>query len=238
MNAKWLVGGLAADDYTDWQLGFTGKLQYVIGYQSPDAKGNRGIEADNSEYDAAAVPFSNPTIYNATYIGSGQVGFDETSSPGIFLRRATRATINNTVVYNFFSGCFDVDDATTQAQADAGNVKLDGILCFNNNLATKGANTADGQGQNAYSVSFMKGTNAGGNGKNFVFSDPLLARPLEYSDPDFSGLFSSPVFRAGWVAPPDDGFFDQTAQFIGAINPDFDNWLDEWTSFLVEQDVQ
>jgi hypothetical protein len=83
----------------------------------------------------------------------------------------------------------------------------------------------------------MKGGNANGNGRNFVFGDPLLARPLEYSDPDFTGLFSSPIFRIGWVAPPDDGFFDQTAQFIGAIGPD-DNWLDEWTSFLVEQDVQ
>ncbi len=81
MDAKYLVGGLGRDDYFDFQLGFTGRAQYVIGYQSPDFPGNRGIEGDNSEYDAAATPFSAPTLYNATFIGSG--------TPG--LRRVRRA---------------------------------------------------------------------------------------------------------------------------------------------------
>ena len=58
MDAKYLVGGLGRDDYTDFQLGYTGRIQYVIGYQSPDFPGNRGIEGDNSEYDAAATPYS------------------------------------------------------------------------------------------------------------------------------------------------------------------------------------
>jgi len=46
----------------------------------------------------------------------------------------------------------------------------------------------------------------------------------------------SGVFRAGWIAPPDDGFFDQSATFIGGIGDE--DWTAEWTSFLVETDVQ
>ena len=48
-------------------------------------------------------------------------------------------------------------------------------------------------------------------------------------------MFGSPIGRAGWVSPPDDGFFDQIARFIGGIG-DVD-WTEEWTSFLVETDV-
>ncbi|MCX6625396.1 MAG: hypothetical protein NTY38_30925, partial [Acidobacteria bacterium] len=37
MNAKYLVGGLGADDFVDFQLGYRGKIQYGVFYQSPDA---------------------------------------------------------------------------------------------------------------------------------------------------------------------------------------------------------
>jgi len=47
-------------------------------------------------------------------------------------------------------------------------------------------------------------------------SDPLLQRPFEYSDPDFMSMFSCPVYRTGWVAPPDDGFFEQV-RFVGGM---------------------
>lgn len=245
MNAKYLVGGLSQDDYTDFQLGWVGKVQYVVGYQSPDARGNRGIEGDNSEYDAAALPYSNPTIYNATYIGSGNPGYDEGTAPGIYLRRGARATVNNTVVSNFYSQCADIADSATQAQSDAGNVKMDGILCWKNNLGGTGANgPADtlagniptGTSSGAYTNAYALGQKGNGAGKNISVENPLFARPFEYSDPDWTGLFSSPIFKVGAVQPPDDGFFDQTANFMGAFGDE--DWTKEWTSWLVETDIQ
>ena len=240
MNAKYLVGGLSNDDYIDFQLGTAGKIQFVIAYQSPDAKGNRGIEGDNSEFDAAAVPSSNPTIYNATFIGSGTPGSDEGNNvPGIFLRRGARATINNSVVMRFHAPGVSISDAATQAQADLGNVKMDGILLWNNNLGAAGgpgANTLTGQIGAGYTLDFANGQKGNGAGKNFIAgSDPLLTNPFEYSDPDFQARFASPVFRAGFVAPPDDGFFDQSAKFIGGIGDE--DWTEEWTNFHVEADV-
>jgi hypothetical protein len=236
-----LVGGLGRDDYFDFQLGFTGRAQYVIGYQSPDFYGNRGIEGDNSEYNSAASPFSAPTLYNATFIGSGKPGNDESDSPGIFLRRGVNGSFNNIVVTNFNSSCMEVggsgdsDPAATQAQANAGHITMNGILCYNNNLGTKAPNTLAGQIEQAFPLSFAQGNVASGAGKNFMVADPLLARPFEYSDPDFTSLFSSPIFRVGWVQPPDDGFFDQSAQFVGAMG-DID-WTEEWTCFIVDADI-
>ena len=231
-DAKWLVGGLGADDFVDFQLGYTGRIQYGIFYQSPDAKGNRGIEGDNSEYNAASTPFSDPTMYNLTFVGSGDTGFDEGNAPGIFLRRGARGTFNNMAVANFFSPGVDINDAATQAQADAGRVKLDGILVWNNGLGTRAPNTAEGQAAAGYTATFVR---TGTNAKNFVTADPMMSRPFEYSDPDFAGRFGSPLFRAGFVSPPDDGFFDQTAKFIGGIGDD--DWTEEWTSWLVDSDI-
>jgi len=246
MNAKYLVGGLSNDDYLDYQLGTAGKVQFLIGYQSPDAKGNRGVEGDNSEYDEGAIPFSNPTVFNATFIGSGTPGSDEGDNiPGIYLRRGSRGSFNNIVLYRWWSPGISISDANTQAQADLGNLKMNGILMFNTNILNNGANTLDGQlldpasapaAKSVYSRDFAAGQKGNGAGKNFVGgAAPLLARPFEYSDPDFKTLFASPVFRAGWVAPPDDGFFDQSAKFIGAMGDD--DWTEEWTNFHTEQDV-
>jgi hypothetical protein len=140
------------------------------------------------------------------------------------------------VVSNFYSPCLDVSDATTQAQADAGNVTMNGILCWNTAIGTKGTNTLEGQIPAAYNLAYAQGQKGNGAGKNFLVADPLLSRPFQYSDPDFAALFASPIFRAGWVAPPDDGFFDQTAKFLGGVGDD--DWTAEWTSWLVEQDIQ
>lgn len=240
MNAKWLVGGLGADDFTDYQLGWTGHVQFGLMYQSPDSPGNRGVEGDNSEYDQAATPYSNPTIFNVTYVGSGMPGYDESNSPGVFLRRGSRGSFNNIVVSNFYSPCLDVSDSATQAQADAGNLAMNGILCWGNNIGSKGANTLAGQIQGtsssaAYNLAYAQGQKGNGAGKNIVVGDPLFSRPFEYSDPDWTGLFSSPIFRAGWVQPPDDGFFDQSAHFVGGIGRE--DWTEEWTRWVLETDM-
>jgi hypothetical protein len=76
-----------------------------------------------------------------------------------------------------------------------------------------------------------------GQGRNFVLADPILRRPDEKSDPDPRPVNSnSPVFRATWIQPPDDGFFDQSAKYIGAFGEL--NWTEEWTTFVQEQDMK
>lgn len=172
-DAKYLVGGLNADDYVDYQLGWTGRLQYGVFYQSPDDRGNRGVEGDNSEFNAAATPLSKPVMYNLTFIGSGQPGFDETNSPGIYLRRGAGGEIYNTLVTNFASTGVFVDGAPTLAQIDAGNIKMDGILLWSNGLGSQAANTVAGQ-VDAGIATFAQGTR--GTGRNFAAVDPKLAR--------------------------------------------------------------
>ncbi|MEZ5356478.1 MAG: hypothetical protein R2762_27915 [Bryobacteraceae bacterium] len=232
-NAKYLVGGLGADDYLDFQLGWTGKVQHGIFYQSPDARGNRGIEGDNSEFNNAAEPFSNPTLYNLTFVGSGEDGFDEAgSSTGIYLRRGARASINNVAVTNFGNQALRINDDATVAQYTAGNLKFNGLLVWNNGRIASPPAANDVNGQFHSSGRPVAGDAA----SKTLIANPLMARPFEYSDPDWRGRFGSPLFRAGWISAPDDGFFDQNANYIGGIGDD--DWTEEWTNFLVDTDIR
>jgi hypothetical protein len=234
MNASYLVGGHGADDYVDFQLGYTGKIQFGVFYQSPESKGNRGIEGDNSEYNQSALPLSKPQMYNLTFIGSGVVGFDEANSPGIYLRRGSGGIVNNTVVTNFFSAGMFIDGATTQAQIDNGNITADGLLFWRNNLQNNGGATIEGQATDAATRAFLLGQR--GRARQALVTDPMLRRPLEWSDPDWRGMFGSPLFRTGWINAPDDGFFDQSAQFIGAFGNE--DWTEEWCTFLMENEIK
>jgi len=234
-DAKYLVGGLAADDYVDFQLGYTGRLQYGLFYQSSNSRGNRGIEGDNSEFNNGALPSSDPVMFNMTFLGSGQPGFDEANAPGIFLRRGARGTFNNMAVLNFYSGGLEITDANTQAQMDLGNIKMNGLLLWNNNIGLSGAPTIQGQVPHPVTQAYAEGTRGGGTSKNFSVEDPAMIHPLELSDPDWRGMIGSPLLSAGAVAPPDDGFFDQAGDFIGGIGEV--NWTEEWTSFLQETDL-
>lgn len=231
-DAKYLVGGLGADDYVDFQLGYTGRIQFGVFYQSPDATGNRGIEGDNSEYNNSASPRSRPVMYNLTFIGSGVPGFDEADSPGIFLRRGSAGEFNNMLVTNFYSSGVKVNDATTQAQVDNGGVTMNGILLWGNGLGTTAANTVAGQ-VDAGLATFAAGSR--GSGLNFFALDPMLRRGFDFSDPDFRPMSGSPVFRANWIQAPDDGFFEN-AGFIGGMGDV--NWMEEWTNFLVDSDIK
>ncbi len=233
MNAKYLIGGLGADDYVDFQLGYTGKVQFGIFYQSANDRGNRCIEGDNSEFNQAAEPYSNPTMFNLTCVGSGQPGVDEGNSPGIYLRRGSRGSFNNIISTNFSSSGAFVDGTATQAQVDNNTLTMNGVLLWNNGRGTSQPNTLAGQ-VDAAILTFAQGTR--GTGRNFLVQNPGLMRPFEFSDPDWRGMFGSPIFRAGWVAPPNDGFFDQSARFIGGVGDDA--WWEEWTSFLQDSDIR
>lgn len=245
MNTSHLVGTHFADDCLDFQLGTTGKVQYAVCMQSPDRNGARGVEGDNNQFnELASTPWSNPTFYNVTLLGIDAIGTEDNPTNGIHLRRGARGTFNNFVITRWRGPGVLLNDANTQAQATAGNIKMNGILLWNTKLDPSLGGTASTLAGNitatnpsaaqTFTLGFLNGTPVGG-AQNILVADPRLTRPFEYADPDFTGQFGSPIFRTGWVQPPDDGFFDQTARFIGAIGSH--DWTAEWTSFLIETDL-
>lgn len=231
-DASNLVATYAGDDNIDVQLGYRGRIQNVIILQNAE-RGNRGIEADNSEFNNTATPLGTAEMWNFTMVGSGLPGLDESNSPGIFLRRGAAGTLNNMIVMNFSSLGAQFTDAATLANIDTNALTANGILLWNNGRATSAANTVDAQVHTDIRT-FAAGTR--GQGRNFVSVDPMLRRPFEFSDPDFRPLPGSPVYDATWVVAPDNGFYDQSANYIGAMG-DID-WTEEWSNFLQEADLR
>jgi len=126
VNVKHLFAYGAQDDTFDWTFGWTGNAQFLVGVQA-DGVADRGIEADNSNKNNAANPFSNPTISNVTLVGStlAATGDDPTNATekgktiGLKLREGTKGKLHNFVVYNFNNGVDLEHDGTLANMADA-----------------------------------------------------------------------------------------------------------------------
>lgn len=106
VNVKHLVLTNNEDDSMDWDMGFRGKIQYLLAKQGDDSADN-GIEADNFKSPMNAQPRSNPAISNATFIGG------KNSSYGLLLRKGTSANFFNSIITGFKKACVDIDDAET-----------------------------------------------------------------------------------------------------------------------------
>lgn len=232
-DAKYLVGTYGADDYVDVQLGYRGRVQHGVFFANSD-RSNRGIESDNYERDFAATPKGTPTMYNFTFVGSNSAGFDEADSPCLYFRRGSAGSFNNMLCYNWTTRTFggaNIADSIAPNITN-GSFNATGILSWNNGTAaaTPATNTFDSQ----VAADFRAYLNT--PARQVVIADPLLRNPLEYSNPDVRGQIGSPIFRASWLQPPDDGFFDQWATWIGGMG-DYD-WTEEWTMVIQETDLK
>ncbi len=230
MFADHLVSIYPRDDHFDGQIGWTGGVQFFVGVGNQDNT-NRGFELDNNENDFGASPVTNPKFWNGTLVGVGDLydqGTDEGTVAGMYLRRGTGGSFNNIVIQNWVDGAINVNDEATQNRLTSGELKFNGIVMWNNGIASGAANTLAGQVTE-------RGQAALGAAPNILIANPMLRRPMEYSNPDFRPMQASPLFHANWVASPDAGVFDQSANFSGAFGDE--DWTEEWTNFIQEQDM-
>jgi hypothetical protein len=97
-RSRWLVATSCSDDNIDWQMGFRGFIQFAVVQQNPAFSLDKGIEADNNEFDFNCAGRSNPTLSHLTFVGTGGQGG---GTIGIHLRRGTSATIVNSIISDF-----------------------------------------------------------------------------------------------------------------------------------------
>jgi hypothetical protein len=233
-DAKYLVSTYPRDDSFDGQIGWTGHVQFGVALANLNNT-NRGFEMDNNENDFGASPKNTPQFYNMTLVGVGdefQEGVDEGTVAGVYLRRGAGGSFNNLLILNWVDQAILLQDDPTFANLDSGDLAMDGVLMWLNGVASGAQNTLQGN-VHPDSVPFITGQR--GTANNILVADPLLVRPQEFSDPDFRPLLGSPVYRANWVQPPDNGFFDQSANFVGAFGDV--NWTEGWTMFIQEEDI-
>lgn len=220
VNAKHLLCAQNGDEGFDWDNGYKGKLQFLALQQDPTiADDTNGFEGDNDSAGSLNMPLSEPTIYNVTLCGK-DVNVDK-QQYGMLLRRSTKAHIANAIMTGF-EACVDVRDAST-------SVELTSSICFGNsvqNIAydeTAAGMDVQKDDDNGFDEAAWFKAPASKNAE----TDPMIAGCFGAA-PDFT---PASTITTNAATPPKDGFFDETAAYIGAFKAG-DTWAQgAWVSY-------
>jgi len=114
VNVKYVSTLFGDDDMFDWDLGYSGKVQFYFGISADSLNSgdlhttDNGFECDADDNKAATATsnHSHPVIYNATMIGNGHIvpSADNTGPAAIQAKELTGGEIYNSVFANFRSG--------------------------------------------------------------------------------------------------------------------------------------
>ena len=250
VNAKYLAGTACGDDGLDWQLGYTGALQYALVAQNVavvEAGGN-GIEADNNENGFDLQPRSDPRFCNLTLIGTrGQVGTPTGANQlGLLLRRGTAGIVAKAIVEGFHSAGVQLQHATpgcTAGPALTGALLVRDSLFFDNG-DTGAVHCSSGSGGNAPSpcngcefydlvardygvVPDLCGAGALGCQDQNPAVDPGVASAWPPLDPRPT---NAAAVANGFDCSTLDPFLEATS-YLGGFDPGTASWLAGWTDF-------
>ncbi len=218
-NFHHLVGSGYDDDGFDWDQGYSGNAQYLIMHHYSDSVSAdpNGFEADNNRSANDATPRSNPTIYNATLIGTNDSSIS--TDIGMLLRRGTYGSIHNVIVTGWTRFGIDVRDDSSISAAGTS------LLVTNTIFVT---NTLDFEAGTGEETAFTAAA-----AMNRVGTDPMLGNPFAMDDTvDYTMATSSPA--ATGAATPTGAFFDEGSTFVGAIGPGCRDWTAGWTAYPID----
>jgi hypothetical protein len=197
VNAKHLVSIANTDDVFDFDNGYSGKLQYLVGQRDPaladQAGQSNGIESDNSEKAFSTDPRTRPVISNLTLIGPGAIAknggtADEKHENANLWRRGSKMVLANSVFINARYG-IDIRDKET------GDALTDGTSLIKNNIyqaAEAGkeimASGGSGGAPSFATVDLLKTylTSKGNVIIDKTAADALLASPYSLTAPNFT----------------------------------------------------
>jgi len=227
------------DDGLDVDLGYQGRVQFLVIQQHPEITGGSAFEWNNqTDLSDVAEPRTRPILYNATIVGKNTTE----SNRGLHLRQGVQAYVRNAIVMGFGAGAVDVDGQATAAGALAGDLSVDhtvfrgvGAVLFpsDDNDDPDGAGALPALIEEDY---FLKtGIYAGEANApdDNVEEDPMLTMPFDIDAPDWTPMDGSPAETTGETPMDPDGlsdFFDDEATYLGAIDPDGDDWT-AWTEY-------
>lgn len=214
VNAKHLVCQGSGDDGFDFDLGYRGSLQFVVLQHDPAVLAEAdGIEADNDPTGSERLPYTEPTIFNATLCGQNKDV--EREQYGILVRRGASARIVNSIVTGF-DAALDIRDTNT-------TLELVSNLFWGNLVKPIGYD------ENGSNETTEKDDDGG-----LIEAQWALApeRRNATVDPGLSNCFNqdqldlapAAPLTEGASAPPGDGFLDPKASYIGAFRDANDRW--------------
>jgi len=229
VGVKHLVSAFCGDDGMDYDFGWRGKGQFWFMIQGEDEGGNGG-EHDGAKPDGEA-PFSKPTIYNATYIGSGANSGNVDNEFALLFRDNAGGTYGNSIFTDFYDKAISVEDLAP-GEGDSHNNLVNGDLNLLNNIWYEfGAGS---------SLEDIVDTYSGGDdpdasdviahltNNNNTLENPEVCQISRTGDGGLNPILSATSPAANNAGSPADPFFTNVS-YSGAFSQGF-NWAAGWTA--------
>lgn len=224
----------ASDDSFDWSTGWQGRGQFWIVQQDPN-DGDNGFEIDNNEQNFEALPRTFGRIFNFTMVGRAAANpGSNTSDNAIVFRRGYAGEHACGIIVGFGEEGIDIDDAATIRLANNDSLTLHNTILFDNGrdlagFASPGFSFAgDDDGVNPDIEADWASRQT-----SLTQADPMLADAYNRDTPNFAPMAGSPALAANGATctPPNDGWFDTSADYYGAVADANDTWYLGWTEF-------
>jgi hypothetical protein len=197
VNAKHLVSIANVDDVFDFDNGYSGKLQYLVGQRDPaladQAGQSNGIESDNSDKAYSTDPRTRPVISNLTLIGpgatkaTGGTGDDKHENANLW-RKGSKMILANSIFINARYGIDIRDKETGDALTDGTSLIKNNIYQSNDPGKEVMASGTGGATPSFATVDLLK-TYLTSKGNVFIdktAADALLATPYSLTAPNFT----------------------------------------------------
>ena len=231
VNVKYAAVSFCADDQFDWDLGWRGNGQFWMTLLGDD-DGDNGGELDGAKPDDGE-PTSNPTIYNATFIGAG-CGARAKNATGLLFRDGSAGTVAKSVITGFNFG-IEVEDRASgmdsRQRMEAGDLVLSDNIWWD---------FCNGNELNAGSNGFLRATEDAEDATAQFLVDHLVTNNNIVQNPQFiltridDGTFNplgedlTTTRDAHIDEYPEDDFFTPVC-FTGAFGQDA-VWIQNWTA--------
>lgn len=241
VNLRHVATLFGADDMLDWDLGWSGNVQFMFGLKTSDTtqcpSADHGFEADADDNSSCNSPRSHPLIYNATVIGS-QIDYisngDNSGRFAINAKELTEGEIYNSIFTSFMSG---INMTKTPSAARVATCNIEAYNNWTAGSLKVGCNTFVGCKDSITVDKATAGVTAGDRSK---FN--LDGNTAPSSVPGLNGAWAmngttnavttqfdavpNPAISTS-CPPPSNGFF-KNVTYRGAFG-DGDNWLAKWS---------
>lgn len=227
VQCKWLVAAFCGDDCFDWDQGFRGYGQFWFGVQATDEAG-RGFEMDGGDDCETCPPFSTPTVFNATSIGSGENTFPLPGGDGnnraLYFRDNSGGHFYNSIITDFSQTGINIEDLTSGSDSrerlEMGDLSIEHVYWW----GFGDTNDPDSIAKQDFVSEYLWTTTT----TNYITDPELVSISRDQNNTlDPRPVLTSPVV-SGAMAPTDPWF--TTVPYHGAFAPGEPLWTDGWTA--------
>ena len=229
VDLKYVIVSQARDDAFDWDMGWTGRAQFLVVQQHPDV-GDAGFEGENSEDEPEAKPVSRPRIYNATLVGSRSPNRNQRA---MVVRHGSGGEFRNLLIAGFPREAIDLRGDLTTSRIASRTLSFGSIAMY--------LIGADGQtffreesGENDDDGGFDERDYFSWVAPDIVLDAPPALGPKAWhlTQPDFAPVAAYIGAGSVWRPPESDEFWEESANYYGAVRyGEKRNWTLGWTAY-------